>query len=164
MAEAALQPIHQELTEVEARVQDKEDAIAGNSLYLYTFVIMFETVFVRLKSSDFKFTIFQLAATKMSVIRLQERIEKILNGLDRVQSSHGKLPIPSASQLMHNEPSAIKPREDNHFQREGGNAYSSGFSSSINRLAQATPGMRPISLFSSSTDDLDPDNFDPFKK
>ncbi|XP_021944943.1 TRAF3-interacting protein 1 isoform X4 [Folsomia candida] len=131
MAEAALQPIHQELTEVEARVQDKEDAIA---------------------------------ATKMSVIRLQERIEKILNGLDRVQSSHGKLPIPSASQLMHNEPSAIKPREDNHFQREGGNAYSSGFSSSINRLAQATPGMRPISLFSSSTDDLDPDNFDPFKK
>lgn len=126
-AEASLQPIQQQLAEVEARVADKEDAIA---------------------------------ATKMSVIRLQERIEKILSGLDRVQSSHGKMTIPSASQLMKNEPVVAKLRDDNNppFQRG-----LSGFGSSLNRLAQTTPGMRPINLFANN-EDLDPDNFDPFKQ
>jgi hypothetical protein len=41
-----------------------------------------------------------IAITRMSILRYQERIDKILSGLDQVQSSRGKIPLPSKDEFL----------------------------------------------------------------
>lgn len=100
----------------------------------------------------------------MTILKHQERIEKILTGLDRVQSSHGKISIPSASQLMQQKKETTASfMEDAILIPERPNS-SSNFGSAVNRYAKSSSGMRPIFPQSDDLENLDdPDSFNPWK-
>jgi hypothetical protein len=125
-----------------------------------------------------------IAITRMSILRHQERIDKILSGLDQVQSTRGKIPLPSKDEFLSYAQTRNQPVQKAVFSGMPSSSFafdrddeepsmsraSSGFGSALSRLARAggggLTGMKPIFQADDEDDeddDLDPDKFDPWK-